>query len=144
MIRKIEYVCGFCFNSDLTQVALIQKLRPQFLFGRLNGIGGKINPGEFPKDAMPREFEEETGVLVPYWLYMLTLKGPNFAVHFYHNVVEHSVFEQIRTNTDEEVYKADVCDVLSGALPQVENLPWLVELAVYLRSNPTEYISAPF
>lgn len=56
-------VCGFAFSADRHQVALVRKLRPAFQAGLLNGIGGKIEPGERPVSAMVREFREETGYL---------------------------------------------------------------------------------
>lgn len=59
----IRYVCGFLFDPDLERVALIIKNRgPANMAGKLNGIGGKINPGESARGAMAREFLEETGV----------------------------------------------------------------------------------
>jgi 8-oxo-dGTP diphosphatase len=54
-----RYVLGFCFSRDLTKVVLIQKTRPEWQAGRLNGIGGHIEDGETPKMAMYREYREE-------------------------------------------------------------------------------------
>lgn len=59
-----DYVLGFLVSTNFAQVALIGKLKPEFQKGRLNGIGGKIEPGEKPIDAMSREFWEETGVTI--------------------------------------------------------------------------------
>ena len=53
-------VMGFLFN-DKQEVLLIEKSRPKRYSGRLNGIGGKIEKGESPVEAMDREFFEETG-----------------------------------------------------------------------------------
>jgi 8-oxo-dGTP diphosphatase len=38
-------------------------VKPDWQAGKLNGVGGKIEPGETSKTAMAREFHEETGVL---------------------------------------------------------------------------------
>ena len=46
-----SYVLGFCFNTRLDQVVLIQKTRPEWQAGRLNGIGGHIENGELAADA---------------------------------------------------------------------------------------------
>ena len=51
-----EYVVGFMFSEE------ILKNKPDWQAGRLNGVGGKVEPNEYPDQAMVREFEEETGV----------------------------------------------------------------------------------
>ncbi len=56
-----KYVVGFLFNKTLTEVVLIHKTKPAWQNGFLNGVGGKVEPGEFAYDAMAREFVEETG-----------------------------------------------------------------------------------
>jgi 8-oxo-dGTP diphosphatase len=61
-MKKQMYVVGFLFNQDRNKVALIKKLKPQWQRGLLNGVGGKIEAGETSKEAMIREFREETGV----------------------------------------------------------------------------------
>ena len=73
-----RYVIGFMFDNSMENVCLIQKNRPGWQAGKLNGVGGHIEPGEFPIDAMVREFCEETGVKteVSTWAYVLTLRFP--------------------------------------------------------------------
>ena len=58
----MKYVAGFMFDATNAEVALIEKQRPEWQKGRLNGIGGKIEEGETPHQAMVREFEEEAGL----------------------------------------------------------------------------------
>lgn len=60
----MRYVLGFAFTAN-GRVALIQKQKPAWQAGRWNGIGGKIEEGESPVQAMAREFREETGVDIP-------------------------------------------------------------------------------
>lgn len=60
---RIDYVCGFMFSPTLTQVVLIEKKKPSWQKGLLNGVGGKVEPREEPSYAMAREFKEETGVV---------------------------------------------------------------------------------
>jgi len=62
-----HYVCGFMFNQEKTQVVLIRKLRPEWQKGKLNGVGGHIEDGEKPEEAMSREFEEEAGIPNTKW-----------------------------------------------------------------------------
>lgn len=56
-------VVGFAFDRDGENVLLIEKLRPAWMAGRLNGPGGKLEGDETPRLAMTREFQEETGIL---------------------------------------------------------------------------------
>jgi 8-oxo-dGTP diphosphatase len=55
-----HYVVGFMIWYG--EVILIKKNHPQWQDGLLNGVGGHIEDGEQPADAMAREFAEETGV----------------------------------------------------------------------------------
>ena len=59
-MRK-RYVLGLVFNDTATRILLIEKLRPDWQKDRWNGIGGKIEEGETPSEAMLRESREETG-----------------------------------------------------------------------------------
>jgi 8-oxo-dGTP pyrophosphatase MutT (NUDIX family) len=45
-------VLGFVFNRDFSEVALILRNRPKWQAGHYNGIGGHIEDGENPYDAM--------------------------------------------------------------------------------------------
>ncbi len=60
----MKYVLGFAFDGDLpeTKVLLIRKTKPAWQKGRLNGVGGKIEPGETSITAIVREFQEETTI----------------------------------------------------------------------------------
>ena len=58
----MTYVAGFTFSENDTDVLLIEKQNPAWQRGFLNAVGGKIEPGEQPLEAMTREFKEETGV----------------------------------------------------------------------------------
>lgn len=62
-----KYVCGFLFSTDYEHVVLIQKLKPAWQAGKLNGLGGKMEEGETPLQAMQREFKEECGLDIPNW-----------------------------------------------------------------------------
>jgi 8-oxo-dGTP pyrophosphatase MutT (NUDIX family) len=57
---KHRYVVGFLFSEDESRVLLVWKNRPAWQDGKLNGVGGKIEAGETPLQAMEREFKEET------------------------------------------------------------------------------------
>lgn len=70
--RPNDYVLGFAFRHcpcgcGHAEVALVQKLRPSWMAGKLNGVGGHIKENESPAEAMAREFHEEAGVLTSAW-----------------------------------------------------------------------------
>lgn len=56
-----EYTVCFLFTPDLKQVLLQTKAKTDFK-GRLNGVGGKLEPGEDPQTCAFREIREETGL----------------------------------------------------------------------------------
>lgn len=144
-----EYVCGFAFNADLTQVAVIRKLRPTWQAGKLNGIGGKIEPTDKTHyQAMEREFQEETGVRIMAhdWKSFCTYSGyetrdtnrteNRFVVHFF--CCAGVDLETLQTTTDEQVCRIQV-DELSFE-NTVPNLQWLIPLALQRLKHPFESI----
>lgn len=65
---KERMVLGFMFDPTFQYVVLIKKDtldKPgqEWQHGHLNGVGGKVKLGEWIKDAMSREFCEETGII---------------------------------------------------------------------------------
>jgi 8-oxo-dGTP pyrophosphatase MutT (NUDIX family) len=119
-----KYVVGFLLSDDLARVAVIRKLRPQWQVGLLNGIGGRIEPGEEPLVAMNREFHEEAGVHVGSWHHVLTLRFPYAEIDFFASA-NSALLERVRTVTDEEILTVSV-DGISGTIP---NIPALLELS---------------
>lgn len=132
-MNRIEYVLGFLFNRDMTEVALILKTKPEWQAGKLNGIGGKVELGELPHYAMAREFYEETGLCTDpaAWARCLTMqRAGQWIVRVYRNQSsEPSLRGLLRTTPDprtgEQVEIADV-----GNLPPhtISNVPWLVAM----------------
>jgi len=76
-------VAGFLFSHDGAQVLMVRKTHPAWMAGKLNGIGGQIEAGESPVEAMRREFAEEAGLLVPAWEHFLFLDFAAGAVWFF-------------------------------------------------------------
>lgn len=61
IVRVQRYVCGFAMDPD--NVLLLTKAKPDWQAGKLNGIGGKVEPTDTGlRYAMEREFLEETHV----------------------------------------------------------------------------------
>lgn len=124
-----EYACGFLFNPERTHVLLIRKRRPAWQAGRLNGLGGKIEPGETPAEAMRREFREEAGVEIASWQHALTLSGADdggsgrgWAGHFFRAFGDLST---VRAMTDEPL---EVHPARSPPDDVIPNLRWIIPL----------------
>jgi len=66
-------VLGFVFNEDRTRVLLIEKKRPEWQAGKINGLGGKVKGNETPHEAISREVEEESGLVVVPEMFKLKL-----------------------------------------------------------------------
>ena len=138
----MQYVLGFAFD-DLGRVALIRKTRPDWQRGLLNGIGGKINPGEACRDAMMREFYEETGVVLPAdrWTRRgemgneVSAPEKSWRVHVY--TVTSPLVRLVRTTTDETVDLYTVHDVRQRMLRCIANVPALIELCLIPPEAPS-------
>lgn len=61
----ISSTLGFIYTPDLQKVLLIEKQRPEFHKGRLNGLGGKCERNEESTTCISREVEEESGLKIP-------------------------------------------------------------------------------
>ncbi len=134
----MDYVLGFLFNKTKqneddfgTKVALIKKNKPEWQKGKFNGIGGKIELGETPIQAMIREFEEEAGIKIEDWreFAVLNVGGENKVYCF--SAVKNC---EITSITDEEVFWFDIYPYydFSGLCFEenvLPNLKWLIPMA---------------
>ncbi|MCG8687380.1 MAG: NUDIX hydrolase [Desulfobacterales bacterium] len=71
-----KFVVGFAYTND-GRVLLMEKRRPKWQRGFLNGIGGKMEADETPRAAMTRESMEEAGLDLE-WAYRGILRGLNY------------------------------------------------------------------
>lgn len=101
---------------------LIRKNRPAWQAGKLNGVGGKIEPGESPADAIRREFREEAGLDVADWREALTLTAPDWHAHFFRTIGD---VDAARAMTDEGLEVHPVRPLPADVIP---NLAWIVPL----------------
>jgi 8-oxo-dGTP diphosphatase len=122
-----RYVCGFYFNEDKSEVALIYKLRPEWQKGNYNGIGGKIEGTESNYQAMVREFEEETGLTMGNftWKNFCIISGTDWLVNFFYCFGEKQSFREFAEG-EEKVVWIRVIDVLLDKVPMISNLKWLI------------------
>lgn len=137
---KPQYVVGFFFGHDRRSVALIRKNKPEWQAGKLNGIGGRVEPGETPIEGIVREFAEETGKHTHQrsWRFFAVLRARECDVHF---------FEQsgngagIESPTSEQVDWYSIHHLLQNVLP---NLRWLIPLALSNEPPVVIYQGKPF
>jgi 8-oxo-dGTP diphosphatase len=126
------YACGFLFSPDRRRVLLIRKRRPAWQAGKLNGLGGKIEPGETPLAAMRREFREEAGLDIADWQEVLTLSGGDDAGsgvswrgHFFRAFGD---LETPQAMTDEQLERHDVPPFAALPPDTIPNLRWMIPL----------------
>ena len=119
-----DYVCGLFFHPDRTRVLLIRKRRPAWQAGHLNGVGGKVEPGETVRQAMRREFREEAGLDIPDWREVVVLAGPDWRGHFFRAFGDVGA---ARARTDEALEVHPAAPLPPDVIP---NLRWIVPLAL--------------
>lgn len=126
----MNYCLGFVFSPARDEVLLLEKKRPAFQAGLLNGIGGKLAPGEDPLDGMVRECAEESGlVIAPQdWVPLGRMEGDDFCVHLFQ---AHALLEKAVTTTDEPVRVVSLADIDTGRLA-----PWVHDILVSLTGDP--------
>ncbi len=131
----IHATVGFMFSPDKKKVLLIEKTKPDFMAGKLNGVGGKMEPDELSIDAMVREFEEETGIqTTPQdWSYFANIevrkkdKTKNeWRVFFYYTVSDK--IGTARQTTEEKLVIAHVDAIYT--YHTVDNLRWTIPFAL--------------
>ena len=138
-----QYSLGFAFTTCGTKVALIRKNRPEWQAGKLNGIGGKLEPMDLDiAHCMSREFKEETGFSTypEDWNHFAHMDFPqtNSSVDCY-RIFNTDLVESLKSTTDEQV---TICKISELRLHQLlENVEFLIHLALteyeYIETNLT-------
>lgn len=134
-----QYVLGFAFSRTRDVIALIEKQKPDWQKGKFNGIGGKIEPEDSsPRDAMIREFKEETGVQTFYggelgWNHFATMTFDDDimggkAVVYCFRMFSSQVY-QCKTIESEQIKLFDLTGL--AGLPLIDNLPVLIPMALH-------------
>lgn len=121
-----EMVVGFLFDSNFENVLLIEKKKPLWQVGKLNGVGGKIEENETPLNAMRREFLEETGQEISDFINYCTITGIyGWRVYFFY-----AITNKLELKPDPTIEKQIV--VKTRDLPDnvIYNLRWLIPAAL--------------
>lgn len=135
---KHDMVCGFLFSPSGEKVVLIEKARPDWQKGKFNGVGGHIEAGETPLQAMRREFREEAGVDIQDWLNFVTLTGTgeDWRVNFFSAYDDRA--SQVHSETEEKIAFVFVEDLQINAYPTIANLCWLIPMALGIKHDKAE------
>lgn len=136
------YVLGFGFTTYGSDrfgplVCLLTKQKPDWQKDRLNGIGGKLEVGEDPFEAMAREFAEETGVVMrpADWHCFYVMRFGNGAVVYCFTAhLPHGQFP--RTMEKEVVDMYGVYEIVQSNMPRIANLDWLIPMAYHQLMEP--------
>jgi len=123
--KIIEMVVGFLFNPEMDKVVLIEKNRPDWQKGFMNGVGGKTE--ESDQDiyfTMKREFSEEAGLDINDWNNFCSIYGRTWKCYFFFSVSDK--YNEVKTKTDEPVKIVNVKDLYD--LPVIDNLRWLIPM----------------
>lgn len=133
-----RYVVGFAFWRN--QVLLLHKKKgPDYVVGKLNGVGGKIEGAEPIIKAMSREFSEETGVETwpSAWNHVAVMYGNadegndyelNILYNYLPDVTDFSTIKNPEAS-GEELEWVDL-DKRIGSVKLVDNLAWIIPLCI--------------
>jgi len=124
-----NYVAGFLFRDNQTQVALVCKQKPAWQHGKLNAIGGKVEPGETEYAAMVREFKEEAGMEITDWTPVAILSCGDATIHFFRSFAGNSVELPSVSDTGESLWWVGAERFCESVFPCIPNLKWLVPMA---------------
>lgn len=135
MVERVlrQFVVGFAFTSNRQEVALIKKARSrsgfEWMIGKLNGIGGKIQEKENPFIAMSREFFEEAGLVTcPLeWKWCGKFIGDDYEVMVFSTFTD-DVKKANTCSEEGEIHLVRVADITE--LPTIANLDWLIPLVL--------------
>lgn len=124
------------------EVLLIRKSHPDWMKGKLNGVGGQLREGERPIVAMIRECSEETGLQIgaDLWNEFLIMSGdePNpFQVFCFYAISNRIRDARTPLHGAEPVEIWDVSKLLEFPKQQhqsVANVAWMVTMALRMMS----------
>lgn len=129
-VAGAKYVVGFMFDETESNVILLWKNRPEWQRDKINGIGGMIEDGESPAEAMRREFREEAGIDHADWQQFCVLSDcRQWSIHFFSSTGTLGDVEQC---TDEVPLILPIAELPNNVIP---NLRWLIPMALSMKHD---------
>lgn len=118
---SLNYCLGFVVDPTGERVLLMEKRRPSWQAGRLNGIGGKVEGEETGVEAMVRECQEETGLdlSADAWTSLGAIAFEGGQVHVY---VATGNVDDAQALTDEPMRPVKLADAVNGLYPLVDSV----------------------
>lgn len=136
----MKYVLGFIFCLEKRQVLLIRKNKPAFQKGFHNGIGGKVEPNEYPRAAMVRECEEECGLVTSEKEWRLFCEmdcqestdgiTPTWHIDCFVYNVTYERFKNLISTTDEVITIWSLMHIHTMNKTLLGNTAWLIGMAL--------------
>jgi 8-oxo-dGTP diphosphatase len=121
-----KYCLGFVFDSTTKRVALVEKTSG-WQTGLFNGVGGKIERGEEPFDAMRREGKEELGVDIT-WKQFGSIHGGGWVVWLFRGINTDNLMYNGVTDAYEKIVEVEISSLNYGNT--IPNLRYLIPLAL--------------
>ncbi len=124
-----NFTMGIIFSNDCNNVYLLRKDHPEFQAGLLNGVGGKLEPGETYADCMAREAKEE-GSYTGSFNHLGSMRGNTEGWREYQCEVFYSVMDkktkEPKTTEKEPIEMHPVADLPALTAQMVPHLPMLI------------------
>lgn len=136
----MEYVVGFV-TDGVGHALLLRKAdncKFEFMRGKLNGVGGAIEPNETPLQAMRREWAEETKLPDTPWRHFCTLHTEGGTVYMFHASSRQYIqswIHLVQPRPEEPCINMPIADI--APTNAVVNVRWLIEMA-RTNSEPIE------
>lgn len=123
-----KYTVGFIFDAELKRVLLVHKKSPEWMKGKVNGVGGKYEPRETTAACIRRETREETTLDIPdsEWIYAGTIYQQQGNVGILATRYPRQTTDA-KANAHEDIEWFPI-----DALPQnvMSNLRWIIPLCI--------------
>ena len=140
-----HYVVSFLFTPDFKNVWMIEKQKPEWQKGCLNGIGGKVENEETYKEAAIRELTEESGIFKNDISEVGSMSGKNNNGENFKAVIFTGITdEQLFTTTNENIELIKINEIKN--FNHIENVPMIVESCLLKEEgypNAGKWISYP-
>lgn len=120
-----RYVVGFMFDGELKRVLLINRPIKNGFSSGYNGLGGRIEKGETPKEAMCREFLEEASKYYDDWLQVGRMSGKDWECFIFFGCTTWWPCYRV---IDEGQLGWHSLDNLPENTQDFTNIPWLIAM----------------